>query len=187
MLHLTGTSELREKESKRLDLVQICTSVGCNVCTAMPTCKCCRRACKRPLCRWPNLAQASERTGSNDENSRRSRSPRRTQQCSRRCLPRDPHHPLHQNNRWSHSQGHRLPTHSPFFKPEFSHWHRSCSLFHFSKSECSGWPGRQKWLTSRCRTLGSKSEACRRSWPCDLRGKDQRSVWLREKFVFRVA
>jgi hypothetical protein len=47
----------------------------------MPTCKCCRRACKRPLCRWRNLAQAIERTGSNDENSRRSRPPRRTQQC----------------------------------------------------------------------------------------------------------
>ena len=30
MLHLTGTSELRGKESKRLDLVQMCTKVGCN-------------------------------------------------------------------------------------------------------------------------------------------------------------
>ena len=95
--------------------------------------------------------------------------------------------PSIRNNRWSHSQGNRLPTYSPFFKPEFSHWHRSCSLFHVSKSEFSGWPGRQKWLTPRCRTLGSKPEACRSSWPCDLRGKDQRSVWLREKFVFRVA
>ena len=56
--------------------------------------------------------------------------------------------PSIRNNRWSHSQGHRLPTHLLFFKPEFSHWHRSCFLFHVSKSDLSGWPGRQKWLTS---------------------------------------
>ena len=97
MLHLTGTSELRrKKEPNRLDLVLICRSVGCNVCTAMSTCTCRRTACKRPLCRWPNLAQASERTASNDKNPRRSRPPRRTQQCPRRYLLRDPHHLLHQ-------------------------------------------------------------------------------------------
>ena len=148
MLDLTGTSELREKkEPKRLDLVLICTSVDCNLCTAMSTGKCCRAACKRPLCRWPNLAQASERTGSNDKNPRRSRPPRRTQQCPRRCLLRDPHHLLHQEQS-REPQPRASPANAhPFFKPEFSHWHRSCSLFHVSKSDLSGWPGRQKWLT----------------------------------------
>ena len=171
MLDLTGTSELREKnEPKRLDLVLICTSVDCNLRTAMSTGKCCRAACKRPLCRWPNLAQASERTSSNDKNPRHSRPPRRTRQCPRRYLPRDPHYLLHQETS-REPQPRASPANAhPFFKPEFSHWHRSCSLFHVSKSELPGWPGRQKWLTPRCRTLGSKPEACRRSWPCDIRG-----------------
>ena len=114
----------------------------------MPTCKWCGRACNRPLCRWPNLAQAREHPGSNDETSRRSRPP---------CLGLSSVHvvvfleiltiPSIKNNRWSHSQGHRLPTHLLFFKPEFSHWHRSCFLFHVSKSDLSGYPGGQKWLT----------------------------------------
>jgi hypothetical protein len=97
MLDLTRSSELRGKNKpKRLDIVLICTSVDCNLCTAMSTCKCCRAACKRPLCRWPNLALASERTGVSKTNARHSRPPRRTQQCPRRCLPQDPQHPLHQ-------------------------------------------------------------------------------------------
>ena len=170
MLDLTGSSELRENEPKRLDLVLICTSVDCNLCTAMSTCKCCRAACKRPMCRWPNLELASERTGLNKTNSRHSRPPRRTRQCPRRDLPWDPHYLLHQEQSREPQPRASLAKAHPFFKPEFSHWHRSCSLFHVSKSEFPGRPERQKWLTPRCRTLGSKPEACRRSWPCDIRG-----------------
>ena len=149
----------------------------------MSTCTCRRTACKRPLCRWHNLAQASKRTGSNDRNPRGSRPPRRTQQCPRRCLLRDPHHLLHQEQA-REPQPRAVPANTPpFFKPEVSHWHRSCSLFHVSKSECPVWPGRQEWFTPRCRTLGSKPEACRRSWPCDVRGKSEVGLAARSLFL----
>ena len=117
MLDLTGTSELRGKnEPKRLDLVLICTSVDCNLRTAMSTGKCCRAACKRPLCRWPNLAQ-----------HRPANAPAPTTK-----IPVAPallvglgnvHVVISlgiliissiRNNRGSHSQEHRLPTHTPF-------------------------------------------------------------------------
>ena len=69
--------------------------------------------------RWPNLAQASERTSSNDKNSRRSCPPRRTRQCPRRYLPRDPHYLLHQETS-REPQPRASPANAhPFFKPEF--------------------------------------------------------------------
>ena len=155
----------------------MCTSVDCNLRTAMSTGKCCRAACKRPLCRWPNLAQASERTSSNDKNSRHSRPPRRTRQCPRRDLPWDPHYLLHQEQS-REPQPRASPANAhPFFKPEFSHWPRSCSLFHVSKSEFPGGPGGKS---------GSPPDA--ELWapnprPVEDRGlaifvDNQKSVWL---------
>ena len=130
MLDLTGTSELREKnEPKRLDLVLICTSVDCNLRTAMSTGKCCRAACKRPLCRWPNLALASERTGLNKTNSRHSRPPRRTQQCPRRCLPRDPQHPLHPEQS---REPQRRASIACLYAPRFSHLNFLVGVVHVS-------------------------------------------------------
>ena len=147
----------------------------------MSPCKCCRRACKRPLCRWPNLAQASERTGSNDKNPRRSRPPRRTQQCPHRSSGSSPSPPSG-TIAGATAKGIACQ-HTPFFKPEVSHWHHSCSLFHVSKSDLFVWPGRQEWFTPRCRHLGSKPEACERSWPCDVRGKSEVGLAARSLFL----
>ena len=139
----------------------------------MSTCKCCRAACKRPLCRWPNLALASERTGLNKTNSRHSRPPRRTQQCPRRCLPRDPQHPLHQErSREPQPRVSIACLHTPHFYPKLSRWCRSCFICHVSISELSGWAAKVA-LPPRSLTLGSKPDACRRSWPCDSLGQSE--------------
>ena len=151
---------MSSRKNNRLYLVLICRSVGCNVCTAMSTCTCRRTACKRPLCRWPNLAQASERSGSNDKNTRRSRPPRRTQQCPRTSLSPSGSSPFPPSGTIAKASPKGIACqHTPCFKPEVSHWHRSCSLFHVSKSDLFVRPGWQEWFTPRCQHLGSKPEA----------------------------
>ena len=117
----------------------MCTSVDCNLRTAMSTGKCCRAACKQPLCRWPNLAQASKRTSSNDKNSRPSCPPRRTRQCPRRYLLGILIISCIRKHRGNHSQGHRLPTHTPFSNLNSGIVHAPC--FMFRNRNCPGGPG----------------------------------------------
>ena len=153
----------------------------------MPTRKCCGRARKRPLCRWPNLAKACERTGSNDKNPRRSRPPRRTQQCPRRYLLRDPHHLLHQEQ-----SREPQPRASPANTPPFSKLKSLIGIVHapcfmFRNQICSCGPG------GKSGSLPDADIWALSSKPVEDRGLvmfvgNQKSVWLREVyFSSRIA
>ena len=153
----------------------------------MSPCKCCRRACKRPLCRWPNLAQASECTGSTDKNPRRSRPPRRTQQCPHRCLLRDPHPLLHQEQSRKPQ-----PRASPANTPPFSNLKSLTGIVHapcfmFRNQICSCGPG------GKSGSLPDADIWALSPKPVKDRGLvmfvgNQKSVWLQEVcFSSRIA